>query len=183
MGPTALERFNSADAADAERLLRTCVDVPRWAAELAAARPFADVDAAVEAASAAARPWTDAELDQALGRHPRIGERPPGDDAEARLSRQEQAAVDPADDDVRRRFAEGNRAYEERFGRVFLIRAAGRTAEELLGALEERLTHDPADERAIVADELLDIALLRLRGALSSGALSSGALSSGGAGA
>ena len=55
------------------------------------------------------------------------------------MSRAEQAGVDPSDAAVAAALAEGNRAYEQRFGRVFLIRAAGRSATEILAALTERL--------------------------------------------
>ena len=57
-----------------------------------------------------------------------------------------------SDPDVARRLAEGNRAYEERFDRVFLIRAAGRSAPEILEELERRLGNDDAAERAETVD-------------------------------
>jgi 2-oxo-4-hydroxy-4-carboxy-5-ureidoimidazoline decarboxylase len=58
--------------------------------------------------------------------------------------------------------ADGNRRYEERFGHVFLISAAGRTADEILATLRERLHNDPATEVAVAASELRKIARLRL---------------------
>ena len=60
------------------------------------------------------------------------------------------------------RLAEGNRAYEKRFGHIFLIRAAGRTAEEIVAALEARLANEPEAERRIAVAELREIARLRL---------------------
>jgi 2-oxo-4-hydroxy-4-carboxy-5-ureidoimidazoline decarboxylase len=63
---------------------------------------------------------------------------------------------------VQERLAEGNRRYEERFGHVFLIRAAGRSAEEMLAALEQRLGHDDDTERDVVRRELAEIVRLRL---------------------
>jgi 2-oxo-4-hydroxy-4-carboxy-5-ureidoimidazoline decarboxylase len=83
------------------------------------------------------------------------------------MSRSEQAGVDPADAEVTEALAAGNRAYEEKFGRVFLIRAAGRTAPEILAALQERLDNSPAQEDVIVAQQLREIALLRLEGVIS----------------
>lgn len=80
------------------------------------------------------------------------------------MSRSEQAGVDPSDDEVQRALREGNLAYEERFGRVFLIRAAGRSADEILSSLRDRLQNDAAAEDRIVAEQLREIALLRLRG-------------------
>jgi len=59
--------------------------------------------------------------------------------------------------------AEANRAYEQRFGRVFLICASGRSAEAILTAARTRLANDAVTESRVVADELRQIALLRLR--------------------
>ena len=80
------------------------------------------------------------------------------------MSRSEQSGVDPSDAAVQQALREGNLAYEERFGRVFLIRAAGRSADEVLSALRERLQNDADAEDRIVAEQLREIALLRLRG-------------------
>ncbi|MDP3893302.1 2-oxo-4-hydroxy-4-carboxy-5-ureidoimidazoline decarboxylase, partial [Nocardioides sp.] len=105
--------------------------------------------------------FSAADIDRALAAHPRIGERAAGSGTEAAWSRGEQAAVS-RDSETDRQLAEGNRAYEERFGRVFLICASGLSAEEILAALRTRLGHDEATEQAVVADELRKIALLRL---------------------
>jgi len=157
-----LEQFNSAEEDAAERLLLACAAVPRWARAVAAGRPYASRDALLDAARTAASPWTEEEVDAALARHPRIGERAEGQDADAAHSRREQSGVDTSDADVAERLRAGNRAYEERFGRVFLIRAAGRSAAEILSALDERLGNDPATERRVVAEQLREIAVLRL---------------------
>ncbi|MBS44008.1 MAG: OHCU decarboxylase [Nocardioides sp.] len=162
-GPTALDDLT---AYDARALLLSCADVPRWADELVAARPLGSVDTVLAEADRRARGWTDEEVATALADHPRIGERHAGAGASADHSAREQAGVDPADAEVARRLAEGNAAYEQRFDRVFLVRAAGRDAAEILGLLEQRLTHDDATERAVVRDQLREIALLRLQGAL-----------------
>ena len=82
------------------------------------------------------------------------------------MSRAEQAGVDPADAEIAAALAAGNRAYEERFERVFLIRAAGRSSREILAALTVRLGHTPAEEEPVVADQLRQIAVLRLTGLL-----------------
>ena len=163
-----LEEFNALPAPEAADLVRACADVERWVEEVVAARPFATVADAVAAAETAADPWTDAEIDAALARHPRIGERAQGDEADAALSRSEQAGVADAGAVVQQRLAAGNRAYEKRFGHVFLIRAAGRTPGEILALLEQRLHNTPEQERANAARNLREIAALRLRGMVSS---------------
>ena len=162
-----LAEFNEADRADASAVLRPCIDIQRWVDQIADARPFASGDALLGFARDAASPFTPEEVDAALAHHPRIGERPTAATAEASMSRSEQAGVDPADAAAAEALAAGNRAYEEKFGRVFLIRAAGRTAPEILAALNERLANSPAQEDVIVAQQLREIALLRLEGVIS----------------
>ena len=152
-----LAELNAAPADELTRELLACCDIPSWAATLIAKRPYDGGAALRDTADAAARALTDAEVDRALARHPRIGERPTGQDTEAGWSRQEQAGVAPDD-----RLAAGNRAYEQRFGRVFLICATGLDKEQILEALGQRLTNDEGTERAVVKDELRKIALLRL---------------------
>lgn len=160
----SLEAFNRADHETAIAALRPCVDITRWCEEVADARPFSSVDELVACAEVAASPFTAEEVEAALSHHPRIGERAGGGNAEAVMSRAEQAGVDQRDAAIAAALAEGNRAYEERFGRVFLIRAAGRSAADILAALTERLVHTPAEEEPVVAEQLRQIAVLRLKG-------------------
>jgi 2-oxo-4-hydroxy-4-carboxy-5-ureidoimidazoline decarboxylase len=106
---------------------------------------------------------SDEELEHALARHPRIGERADADRHDAAHSTREQAGVDRGDADLARRLEEGNRAYEDRFGRVFIIRAAGRDAREILDQLRTRLDNSDEAERTETIDQLTQIALLRSR--------------------
>ncbi len=137
-----------------EQLL-SCLSVPRWADAVLAGEPYVDRSALLSAADVAARSLSEEELEQALSAHPRIGERG------GSQSQREQAGVDPSD-----RLVAGNAAYEERFGRVFLIRAAGRDAEAILAELDRRLGNDDSTERAETVDNLRQIALLRLEALL-----------------
>ena len=158
-----LEEFNALDAGEADAVVRPCVDIDRWVAGVVERRPYASVEQLLEAAREAASPFTEDEVDAALAHHPRIGQRVEGGSAEASLSRSEQAGVG-IDDSVTERLRAGNLAYEERFGRVFLIRAAGRDAEEILGELNRRLEHTEEEELPVIADQLRQIAVLRLEG-------------------
>lgn len=160
-----VDGFNAlSEAAATERLL-TCLAVPRWAKEVAAGRPYADPAALTARASAAATELSDDELAAALDRHPRIGERA-GAGHDAEFSRHEQAQVDRDDAAVVGALAEGNREYEKRFDRVFLIRAAGRSAAEILAELRRRLDNDDETERNETVTQLREIALLRLAAVL-----------------
>jgi 2-oxo-4-hydroxy-4-carboxy-5-ureidoimidazoline decarboxylase len=155
-------RLNEVPEAEARAALTACLDVPRWVDEVLAGRPYGDAAALERAAATAAATLSDDELEQALARHPRIGERA-GAGHDAAHSAREQAGVDRSDAEVLQRLADGNRAYEERFDRVFLIRAAGRDSHEILAELERRLGNDDAAERAETVRQLGEIMLLRLR--------------------
>lgn len=157
--------FDALQEDEARAVLRGCLDVRRWVEEVLAGRPYGEGAALLRTADLAARRLSAAELDEALAGHPRIGERA-GAGHNAQASGQEQAGVDRADRDLATRLAEGNAAYEQRFDRVFLIRAAGRDGEEILAELHRRLGNDDDAERAEVVDNLRQIALLRLEEAV-----------------
>ncbi len=153
-----LRDFDSAPAADARRTALHWAAVPAWADALVAGRPYRSVPALLAAASGSAATWTGADLDTALAEHPRIGER-----TTEPTSAREQGAMATAEDDVAAAIARGNAAYEQRFGRVFLVRAAGRTPDELLAELDRRLGNDPEAEVAEATTALADIAAHRIR--------------------
>jgi 2-oxo-4-hydroxy-4-carboxy-5-ureidoimidazoline decarboxylase len=161
-GAVSVNGFNALPEAEATRRLLTCLNVPRWAAEVAAGMPYPDYDALATKAEASAARLSDAELSAALDGHPRIGERA-GAGHDAEFSAREQARVDRGDAEEMAALAEGNREYERRFGRVFLIRAAGRSSNEILAELRRRLSNDDETERGETVAALRDIALLRLK--------------------
>jgi len=142
--------------------LRACCAADAWLSRMSRARPFRSAKAALDLSDEIVLGLDDAAVNQALAAHARIGERRLGSTTEDRWSRSEQAGALVVDTDVQERLVEGNRRYEERFGHVFLIRAAGRSAEEMLAALEERLGHDDDVERDVVRRELAEIVRLRL---------------------
>jgi 2-oxo-4-hydroxy-4-carboxy-5-ureidoimidazoline decarboxylase len=162
-----IDDFNDEPADRAVQALRACNAAPRFAAELVAGRPYRDADTLVARAEEVARslPWEDVAV--ALAAHPRIGDRVEGASAEARSSRREQSSMADADDETRDALLEGNRAYEERFDHVFLIRAAGRSPDEMLAELRRRLDNDEDAERAEVTEQLAQISALRVRAMVS----------------
>jgi allantoicase len=151
-------------ASRAEAELLACCASRAWAAGVAAARPFGD---ATTLAAAADEVWTRLGPDdwlEAFAAHPRIGAgaRAAGGPPGSAWSTGEQAGVAGADPAVLEELVEGNRAYEERFGHVFLVCATGRSAASLLAALRERLGNDPATELRVAAEEQRKITRLRL---------------------
>lgn len=151
--------FNQLSAEEAAAQVAGCLGVARWVDEIVSGRPYPDRDSLLDRGSAAAAHLSDAELASAISRHPRIGERARTGTAEDAHSRAEQAGVRATDEE---RLREQNAAYEQRFGRVFLVRAAGRSSADILAELDRRLANDDATERAETVGALRDIAVLRL---------------------
>lgn len=158
--PTDLAVLNGLPAAEAERVLLGCCSSRRWAQQVLAGRPYRSAAELFAAADAALAGLGEADLDEALAGHPRIGERTAGQ--HAAQSAREQAAVLAAGAEIRAQLAAGNRAYEERFGYPYLVCADGRPASELLTVLRQRLENDPDTERRQVRAELGKINRVRL---------------------
>jgi 2-oxo-4-hydroxy-4-carboxy-5-ureidoimidazoline decarboxylase len=158
-----IEAFNTAPRDEAIATIRPCLDIPRWIDAIVDARPYPDIEAMLDHARGAAEPFTEAEIDGALAHHPRIGERASGSGAEARFSSAEQAGLGAGSRDIEQALHQGNLDYERRFGRVFLIRAAGRDRAGILAELRRRMGNDPQHELSEIAGQLREIALGRLR--------------------
>ncbi|BBK12285.1 OHCU decarboxylase [Klebsiella quasipneumoniae] len=162
----ALRQFNRLSHDEAVALLAPCVAIPAWSDTLVSLRPFACREALLQVAREAMADWGENDLNAALSAHPRIGEKPTGSQAHATMSRQEQSAVDSDNEKLAQALQEGNARYEARFGRVFLIRAKGRSGEEMLQALTRRLQHTADEEVAEALAQLREITMLRLDGAI-----------------
>jgi OHCU decarboxylase len=151
-----LEVLNRMAHEPAEQALLRCCGSTEWARAMAASRPFASAEAMIESADAIWRGLGPSDWHEAFAAHPRIGETSPG------WSAQEQSRVSRADASVHSRLAAANREYEARFGRTFIVCATGRSAENVLAILEQRLGNGPAEELRIAADEQRKITRLRI---------------------
>ncbi|RRQ25450.1 2-oxo-4-hydroxy-4-carboxy-5-ureidoimidazoline decarboxylase [Rhodococcus sp. Eu-32] len=154
---TGLEGFNRLTDRQAMHALFECCSSSIWARRVASGRPFASRDMLLDRADRVLAELPEAEIDRALDGHPRIGAQ-----ADNPSSRREQAAVQTAGSDVLDVLAKANRAYEDKFGHVYLVCATGRSATELLAILEERLGNDPETERRVMRVELAKINRIRL---------------------
>jgi OHCU decarboxylase len=155
-----LDDLNRLDRASAEAELLRCCGSTRWAQAMAAARPFASVDALMRAADAVWASLDPADWLEAFAAHPKIGGKSEG--AKPGWSGEEQAGVRSATDEVRSRLADRNREYDTRFGYIFIVCATGKSAGEMLAMLEQRLTNDAATELRLAAEEQRKITRLRI---------------------
>ncbi|MFB9323241.1 2-oxo-4-hydroxy-4-carboxy-5-ureidoimidazoline decarboxylase [Cryptosporangium minutisporangium] len=158
-----MDALNAVDSDAAAAMLHPCCASTAWARAVVADRPYPDLDALIAASDPVVYGLSWADVEEALAAHPRIGDRPKvAATTEKRWSQGEQAGVADADAEVLAALADGNAAYEARFGHVYLVCASGKSAEELLGILQDRLDNDPAHERDVVRGELAAITRLRL---------------------
>ena len=163
--------LNSLTAEDAAKELRQCCGSSRWAEEVANNRPYETLDALIAHAD---RVWWSLTPDdwlEAFRSPPKIGEQKTSDKVSAQSqqwSGQEQAGVSSASQNTVDSLAELNRAYEQRFGFIFIICATGKTSEEMLAALQDRLRNDSDTELRLAAAEQAQITQLRLKKLLTS---------------
>ena len=154
-----LAAFNAAPADEAVSAMLACCASGRFAAAMAAGRPYPSAEAAVAAVDAVFRSLTWSDVLEGMDGHPRIG---------ARVGGRSAAEQSDVADGAREALAVGNAEYEDRFGHVFLICAAGLTGDQMLGALRERLKNNADIERTVAATELRMITRLRVARALAS---------------
>ena len=152
-----LAAFNAAPEQDAVAAMLACCASRRFAAAMAAGRPYASQAAALAAVETVFESLTWPDALEAMDAHPRIG---------ARVTGQSAAEQSGVADNSRAALQAGNAAYEERFGHVFLVCATGLSGAEMLRALEQRLKNDEISERVVVSSELRKITVLRVRKAL-----------------
>jgi OHCU decarboxylase len=137
--------------------LLACCGSLEWARRMEQRQPFAGAEEMLAAADSTWWELGPADWLQAFAAHPRIGE----STADAR-ARHEQSGVQGAEAETLARLAAANRAYEERFGHIYIVCASGKTAAQMLAILESRLSNDPETELRVAAEQQRQITRLRL---------------------
>lgn len=159
---TALNNFPAEEAAD---LLLKCNGSAAWVAEMMRARPFRDADALFAAAEQVWHKLPRADVLEGFNHHPRIGDLA---SLKAKFSlssawsKSEQSSVEQAGDTVLLELRDLNRTYEQKFGFIFIVCATGKSADEMLCLLKERMDNDPEHELKVAANEHAKITKLRL---------------------
>jgi 2-oxo-4-hydroxy-4-carboxy-5-ureidoimidazoline decarboxylase len=163
---SVLVRWNGMTAEEAAEEILPCCGSRTWAREMVAHRPLRSEAELLSASDEVCGRLAEADWMEAFRSHPRIGESRAEGHTSARStawSGQEQKSVSAAGDDIKTALAEGNRAYEERFHRLFIVCATGKTPAEMLQILERRLGNDESVEFREAAEQQRQIAQLRLQ--------------------
>ncbi len=161
-----IQDLNYLDAEAAKAEFLKCCGSSRWACAMVAERPYSGMAQMIEAAASIWWSLEPADWLEAFHSHPRIGEKKAARHvaAESRAwSTQEQAGVEHSAEETVRSLNELNRAYEERFGYIFIVCAAGKSADEMLAILLARIENAPENELRIAAGEQAKITELRLQ--------------------
>ena len=160
-----LEAFDRLSETEARAALERCCGCRAWVEGMLARRPFGDAARLRESAERVWRALPPEGWREAFAHHPRIGDLESlrrRFAATADLAGREQSGVTAASPATIEALAEGNRAYQERFGYIFIVCATGKSAEEMLARLRGRMVNDPETELRTAADEQLKIMRLRL---------------------
>lgn len=162
----ALARWNKLEPSEAAKEILPCCGSPAWVEGMTSRRPFDDEDSLLISSDEVWRNLRSSDWLEAFKSHPRIGEsraRVSTGARSANWSEQEQKDVAVAQDDVKHRLAEGNRAFEEKFGYIFIVCAMGKSAAEILAILQRRLQNGKEAELREAAEEQRQITQLRLK--------------------
>lgn len=167
-----LERWNTMSAEDAAEEILPCCGSRAWSAGVVELRPIASEEELLDASDRVWRSLPQKDWQQAFDSHPRIGERDVSREATAQSlqwSAGEQSAITDESSATKAKLAEANRAYEAKFGRIFIICASGKSSSEILASLEERMKNNSDTELANAAEEQRKITQLRLQKWLAEG--------------
>lgn len=156
-----LPDFNNLDKNIAAKELFSCCGSAKWVSSLMKKFPFESQEVFVEQATTT---WYD-ECDkedwlESFSQHPKIGDKK---SLTEKFAGKEQAGVAAATQEVIEALAKANDEYEKRFGFIFIVCATGKSAEEMLRLLNDRLKNDPDSELTIAMNEQHKITLIRFK--------------------
>ena len=158
--------FNALTPEAARAELLKCCGAKQWAEAMEQGRPYLSLWHLLAHANDVWRTLDEGEWLEAFRSHPKIGERKAANtvaEQAQQWSAQEQRGVAAATHDAVEKLARLNRVYEEKFGFIFIVCATGKSSDEILALLEQRLTNAPEVELPIAAAEQAKITELRLR--------------------
>jgi len=164
VAPSGVAALNRLSPEAAHQAFLGCCASERWVTQMERGRPYASSDAVFGQAVEAFDTLVREDWLQAFAAHARIGAPRAGDERGAK----EQAGVSATDAEELAALRDGNQRYEAKFGHVFLIRASGLDAREILASLRQRLGNSPACELEIAADQQRETTRLRLGGLIAS---------------
>ncbi len=160
-----IETFNFLGPFQAKEVMRYCCTASRWVDQVVDGRPYSGVAQLLAQAQEHWSTMVETDWLEAFDGHPRIGD-PESLKAKYRATlataSREQSGVRQADEQTLNGLIEGNQAYFDRFGFIFIIFASAKSAPEMLAQLRGRLDNNRQTELTIAAGEQWKITRRRL---------------------
>lgn len=163
---SGIERLNAVPPDEIKQQFLNCCGSQNWARQMTQKRPFASLEQLLKTADDAWWSLDQADWLEAFSSHPKIGERKAATHVGAAAqhwSEQEQSSVASAAADTREELADLNKAYERKFGYIYIVCASGKSSEEMLAILKGRIDNAPSEELRIAAAQQAQITKLRLQ--------------------
>jgi 2-oxo-4-hydroxy-4-carboxy-5-ureidoimidazoline decarboxylase len=152
-----LDRLNSLSNTELQRELSACCGASVWVSEMMRFAPFGSELAVFHASDAAWSSCKEKDWLEAFSHHPKIG------DLEALRSRFATTRHLAGAEELLQSLKSRNEEYEKRFGFIFIVCATGKSADEMLQLLEQRIGNDRTTELMNAAAEQHKITTLRLK--------------------
>lgn len=160
-----LLKLNQLAEGEAREAFLRCCGSRAWVESMLSRLPFQHHEALYDAATEAFSKLAKEDWLEAFSHHPKIG----GKDAlrekftaTRHWAQGEQAGAAAASEQTLGELARLNAEYEKKFGLTFIVCATGKSADEMLAILKERLSHDLPVEMCKAAGEQTKITKLRL---------------------
>ena len=160
-----IAEFDHLDTAEKKVLLHSCCGSATWVNNMITALPAEDLVDLLEIAEEQWYLCHEPDWLEAFSHHPKIGDMETLKEKFAKTAQWaegEQASVKQASEETLQQLANGNQAYEQRFGYIFIVCATGKSADDMLQLLNQRLYNNSEVEIQIAMEEQLRITKLRL---------------------
>lgn len=162
-----LTEFNNLPEVEKTNQLAACCGAVKWQQEMLKQFPFNDE---TELLNKSQDVWykecKKEDWREAFTHHPKIGDIKSLTEKFAstmHLAGSEQQSVNKASTEIIKELAEANNEYENKFGFIFIVCATGKSAEEMLRLLKDRLPNMLDEELNIAMGEQAKISFLRLK--------------------
>jgi len=156
-----LSDFNNLDKETAAKELFSCCGSQKWVSLLMKEFPFDSQDVLIKRTTEI---WYDEcgkkDWLESFAHHPRIGDKK---SLTEKFAGKEQAGVASATEELNEKLVNANAKYENRFGFIFIVCATGKSANEMLRLLNDRLKNDIDSELSIAIGEQQKITLIRVK--------------------
>lgn len=160
-----LKELNNLSREEAYAAFEKCCGAEKWINAMVMNRPYLQKHEILNAADKNWKSCTKEDWLQAFRHHPKIGDLSSLSKKYANTKKwagNEQKGVEAASLETLKQLAEGNRLYEAKFGFIFIVFATGKSAQEMLTLLQQRLPNERTTELRIAAAEQHKITKIRL---------------------